>query len=60
LSNKVEELKRISERHMQYQLEIAEKLPTLTLNEFTEFNNWHKNHPLHKEISEKFQLIDTK
>lgn len=42
---------------MQYQLEISQILPTLNFQEFIEFNNWHKNHPLNKDIFEKFQSM---
>lgn len=57
MSTKIEGLKKLSEKHMQYQLEISQILPTLNFQEFIEFNNWHKNHPLNKDIFEKFQSM---
>jgi len=57
LSTKVEDLKKLAEKHKQYQLEISQILPTLNFQEFTEFIKWHKNNPLNKEISEKFQSM---
>jgi hypothetical protein len=60
LVNRLERLKRIAEKHMQDQIKIIQMLTTLNINEFTEFNQWHKNHPLYKEIPEMIQLLSQK
>jgi hypothetical protein len=50
LSTKLEKLKRIAEKHMEEQVKIIQILNSLSINEAVEFNKWHKNHHLYKEI----------
>ncbi len=42
---------------MQDQIKIMQMLSCLNINEFSEFNKWHKNHPLYKEIPERLQSM---
>ncbi len=45
-------LKRIAEKQLKGQVKMIQMLSSLSINEVREFNQWHKNHPLYKEIPE--------
>jgi hypothetical protein len=45
---------------MEDQVKIIQMLTTLNINEFTEFNKWHRSHPLYNEIPEIINSLKQK